>query len=80
MLLDASWCPKKPLSSMSTDDLVDLFSELEYNDDHLFAHCLYEEKRRWFEWGSKSTAEEASNSTVQKTNQLLWEVTNHNET
>ena len=47
-LRDASWCPEKQLISMSSVEKMDLFSELEYDDDHTFAHCKYGEKRKWF--------------------------------
>jgi hypothetical protein len=44
---------------MSPNEIADLFSKLEYDDDHAFAHCQYGEKRNWFGWGSKAIAEES---------------------
>jgi hypothetical protein len=33
---------------MSPQEIAELFSELEYDDDHTFEHCKYGEKRSWF--------------------------------
>jgi hypothetical protein len=44
---------------MSGDEIMDLFSKLEYDDDYTFAHCQYVQKKNLFGWDSKATAEES---------------------